>query len=247
MNNIENCSGNIKLRLPKSLHALLLQQSQQEGVSLNQLCLMYLSNGIGRYYLGTEEFNHRMELIANECIGNDELLFMRLNELNEEIERIKPNLLYELKSACDSGKRQLDEFIEVLRYIYPVYHGERDEEKLPMLKIPSAKIVIRRVDNTFIDEEEIKNIAKQICDSALVSYGDYDFFVPIDYRRIDVERTLSIVINVLCEYSEVQENIYRIRDALVGNEKLRQCKITIKPCYLGEYTGRLLNELYDKN
>ena len=42
----ENYSGQFKLRLPKSLHRLLAQKSNEEGVSMNQYCVYLLSKGI---------------------------------------------------------------------------------------------------------------------------------------------------------------------------------------------------------
>jgi hypothetical protein len=36
-------SGNISLRLPQALHAALMNEAEQEGVSLNQLCLAKLA------------------------------------------------------------------------------------------------------------------------------------------------------------------------------------------------------------
>ena len=44
--NLEDYSGQFKLRLPKSLHKMLAEKSRQEGVSMNQYCLHLLSNGI---------------------------------------------------------------------------------------------------------------------------------------------------------------------------------------------------------
>ncbi|MBQ0059924.1 MAG: type II toxin-antitoxin system HicB family antitoxin [Lachnospiraceae bacterium] len=40
----ENYSGQFKLRLPKSLHRALAEQSKREGVSMNQYCVFLLSN-----------------------------------------------------------------------------------------------------------------------------------------------------------------------------------------------------------
>jgi len=37
-------NGKIALRIPKSLHAKLIEQAQNEGVSLNQYCLYKLAN-----------------------------------------------------------------------------------------------------------------------------------------------------------------------------------------------------------
>lgn len=239
MMQIEEYSGNIKLRLPKSLHALLIHQSQVEGVSLNQLCLMYLSNGIGREYLGANQFDYKLELIANECVGNEEKLFKRLGELNEEIERLKPNLLYEYKLALDRNKRQMDEFIEILRYIYPIYCDIWDGRL--MLKIPSAKIVLSNVHNDFIDQKKIENIAKKVCEYVSVSYGDYGRFIPFDGSINKMIRRQSVVVNILCKYPEIKKNIYKIQDAIIAKNEFKDCEMIIKPCYLGEDIRSNLN------
>ena len=42
--NLEDYSGQFKLRLPKSLHKTLAEKARQEGVSMNQYCLYLLSN-----------------------------------------------------------------------------------------------------------------------------------------------------------------------------------------------------------
>lgn len=41
--NLEDYSGQFKLRLPKSLHKSLAEHSKQEGISMNQYCLYLLS------------------------------------------------------------------------------------------------------------------------------------------------------------------------------------------------------------
>ena len=41
--NIEDYSGQFKLRIPKSLHKSLAEHSKQEGISMNQYCLYLLS------------------------------------------------------------------------------------------------------------------------------------------------------------------------------------------------------------
>ena len=43
---LEDYSGQFKLRLPKSLHRLLAQRTDEEGVSMNQYCVYLLSKGI---------------------------------------------------------------------------------------------------------------------------------------------------------------------------------------------------------
>ena len=39
-------SGQFKLRIPRSLHKVLADRSKQEGVSMNQLCVYLLSEGV---------------------------------------------------------------------------------------------------------------------------------------------------------------------------------------------------------
>ena len=40
---MENYSGQFKLRIPRSLHRLLAEHSQREGISMNQYCVYLLS------------------------------------------------------------------------------------------------------------------------------------------------------------------------------------------------------------
>lgn len=40
---IDNYSGQFKLRMPKSLHKQLSEQSKREGISMNQYCLFLLA------------------------------------------------------------------------------------------------------------------------------------------------------------------------------------------------------------
>ncbi len=43
---LEDYSGQFKLRIPKSLHKQLALRSNEEGISMNQLCLYLLSRGL---------------------------------------------------------------------------------------------------------------------------------------------------------------------------------------------------------
>ena len=45
--NLEDYSGQFKLRIPKSLHKTLAEHSRREGISMNQYCLYLLSNRSG--------------------------------------------------------------------------------------------------------------------------------------------------------------------------------------------------------
>lgn len=242
--NIKDLSGNIKLRLPKSLHGALVRQSKAENVSLNQLCLMYLSTGISSSNLGTAEFDHRLELIARECFKDEKKLFIKLGELNDEVEALKPHLLQELKAAIDENRRQMKDYIEILRYTYPIYHGDLSGEKLPMLKVPSAKISLRPVGENLLDLKEIEQLVYEVYPDAFIAYGDYDFYLPLDLRLLDKTNGKSIAINVYCEFQKLQENIEKIR-FILGQSKQKDDFVTlIKPCYLQKSTSELLKEKY---
>lgn len=43
-------SGEFKLRMPKSLHKKLAEHSRDEGISMNQYCIMLLSNNDSKLY-----------------------------------------------------------------------------------------------------------------------------------------------------------------------------------------------------
>ena len=44
---LENYSGQFKLRIPKSLHRSLTEHAKREGISMNQYCVYLLSKGDG--------------------------------------------------------------------------------------------------------------------------------------------------------------------------------------------------------
>jgi len=56
-NNIDDYSGQFKLRLPKSLHKTLAERSRQEGISMNQYCLYLLSSGANAPYNFKEQMS----------------------------------------------------------------------------------------------------------------------------------------------------------------------------------------------
>ena len=46
---LENYSGQFKLRIPRSLHKSLAEHSQQEGISMNQYCVYLLAKNDAAY------------------------------------------------------------------------------------------------------------------------------------------------------------------------------------------------------
>ena len=49
---LENYSGQFKLRLPKSLHRALAENSKREGISMNQYCLYLLTKNNAEFRHG---------------------------------------------------------------------------------------------------------------------------------------------------------------------------------------------------
>ena len=47
--NLEDYSGQFKLRMPRSLHRLLAEHSKREGISMNQYCVYLLSRNDAIY------------------------------------------------------------------------------------------------------------------------------------------------------------------------------------------------------
>lgn len=48
-NDLENYSGQFKLRIPRSLHKSLAEHSKSEGISMNQYCLYLLAKNDAEY------------------------------------------------------------------------------------------------------------------------------------------------------------------------------------------------------
>jgi len=55
-NDVNDYSGQFKLRIPKSLHKTLAERSRQEGISMNQYCLYLLSGGVSTVDNAKEQF-----------------------------------------------------------------------------------------------------------------------------------------------------------------------------------------------
>ena len=227
MQKLEDFSGNIKLRLPKSLHYALTKQAEKEGISLNQLCLMYLSSRLAENYLGTEEFNQRLEKMEILC-GNDEvLLFDELQRLNDDVEARKPLLLKAIKEIYEKNPRSISEQMEVLSFIYPIYYGR---SKIPCMKVPSAKIVLNQ-NNPVIEFKEVEKLMSTVSD-AYVAYGDFDYYIPIERREVDQSRIMSIVINLCCKFENLYDLTQRVKNILKEAGYENKVQVTVKPCYL---------------
>ncbi|MBO4399605.1 MAG: type II toxin-antitoxin system HicB family antitoxin [Lachnospiraceae bacterium] len=57
---LEDYSGQFKLRMPRSLHRALAEQSKKEGISMNQYCIYLLSKNDTAYPGNTSLRNRRI-------------------------------------------------------------------------------------------------------------------------------------------------------------------------------------------
>lgn len=240
MQEISNYSGNIKLRLPKSLHFALADQAEKEGISLNQLCLMYLSSSLSEHHLGTEQFNRRLEKMENMYGSDEEMLFQELQRLYEEVEALKPLLLKAIKEIFEKNMRSISDQMDALSFIYPIYHGKA---KFPFIKIPSAKVVLRPSYDQYIAYKEIKKIVSSISDIS-VAYGDFDYYLPLDRRITNRTRVMSVVINIYCPFINLFNVIREIMDVLRAAGYENKAQLLIKPCYMYVDTKYLLEKVY---
>lgn len=244
MIDIKEYSGNIKLRLPKSLHEMLVNQAEKEGVSLNQLCLMYLSSSLCGTSLGSDKFNRELYKTATKSNGNVDVLFTELEKLNDMVNALKPSLLIELKEAIESRKRITDEYIDPLSMIYPIYSGCCSSNKLPFLKLPSAKIVLEPVSRGYLDYKEIEKIVSGVSSNIVVAYGDYDLYRPLEERMENIQAVHRVVINFCCNFKELKTQVEAAKKLLLESNLRNEFNIIVKPCYLHINTRELLVEKY---
>lgn len=240
MKELSNFSGNLKLRLPKSLHLALADQAEKEGISLNQLCLMYLSASLSEHYLGTEQFNRRLEKMEILNDPDGEMLFKELQKLYDDVEALKPLLLKAIKEIFEKSRRSISDQMDALSYIYPIYYGK---SKFPFIKIPSAKVVIQPDYYRYVDYKEIEKMMNSIPYTS-VAYGDFDYYLPLDQRIIDRTRVMSVVINIYCQFEELFDTIRKIKKVLRDAGYENKAQLLIRPCYLYIDTKYYLEEIY---
>lgn len=240
MQEISSYSGNIKLRLPKSLHFALANQAEKEGISLNQLCLMYLSSSLSEHHLGTEQFNRRLEKMETMCGSNEEMLFKELQRLYEDVEALKPLLLKAIKEIFEKNKRSISDQIDALSYIYPIYYGK---SKFPFIKIPSAKVVVQPNYYQHIEYKEIEKMVSSISDIS-VAYGDFDYYLPLDRRITNRARVMSVVINIYCPFENLFNVIREIMEVLREAGYENKARLLVKPRCMYVDTKYFLDKVY---
>lgn len=236
------CSGNIKLRIPKSMHAALIKQAEAENVSMNLLCIAYLSQGLATISHPIDMFNLRLEAIARVAKNDVAKIIELLLELNEEIEGLKKSLISNISMILKDADNQEQAF-EALRTLYPIYCcGDTLNEHLPILKIPSFKVVFVPKHGKRISREEIERLFPDYN----VSQGDYDLYVPIERREVNAERMKSIVIYPCDQLKDAEKHIQRIKETinLHYSDYRSRFDIVIKPTYNSLPLEKLLIQEY---
>ncbi len=247
MKDLDDYSGNIKLRLSKSLHQILSEQAEREGISLNQLCVMYLSASAASRNLGSQQFNSRLEEIAMESGTDDELLFQELKVLCDDVYALVPFLLKELKNIYEKKSRSIMEQLKALSYIYPVYYGDLTRTGFPYLKVPSAKIVVSQDREREICYKKIEEIASNVCPDISVAYGDFDLYIPLERRDISgIDTAMPVVITICCEFEDLYGYVQQMKQKLIDSGYVRAGQIKLKPCYLYKPARSLLEKAYPK-
>lgn len=242
-----NYSGNIKLRLPKSLHEALVRKAESEGISLNQLCSYYLSSSISSNYLGTYEFDHRLEIIMNktdEAKGDLNILFKELDELYYQVKVLLPSLKLELKNILANNKYSFDEQIEMLRNIYPIYSGAILNQNLPFFKIPSVRIVVNSNSSDYIlNTAEMTSWLVPFKKDIVISNGDFDFFLPWKKRVYNVcDQLKPISIHLSCNYEDTKLLHDKIIETIKQKDVKNDYYISSKPCYNHANTSILFTQ-----
>lgn len=92
--NENDYSGKLTVRMPKILHKELAEVAEEQGVSLNQLIIYYLSKSIGKEMAvtaSTETFMMREEkFIIHKTVADDNNLWQKINDRPELLaERLK--------------------------------------------------------------------------------------------------------------------------------------------------------------
>ena len=92
------------------------------------------------------------------------------------------------------------------------------------------------------DLHEIEELVVDICKDVCIAYGDFDYFVQIGERlNSDLNRRL-VIISIWCEFSDLEINIKKMKEALCEYAKQKALRIRISPCYREIFTKGLLDK-----
>lgn len=239
MEELKEYSGNIKLRLPKTLHESLVEAAKLEGISLNQYCIYALSEKLAPYMIGKRKLNDDLKRIRKETnIHELDKVLEKVKVLNQKVLILKEAIKDEVKNKLNNKKRLSNQDILDLEYKYPLLIDRFSERSKIDIKIPTIKMVLEPIDNNMKNEKDIENILDEI----MVSYNsivsskinideiDYNFS-----KNINIKELNSYVIYFLDENLEnVNRAINDINDKLEKFKNTNEFTIKYYPIYILE-------------
>jgi hypothetical protein len=157
-NNSKEYSGNIKLRLPKSLHKLLIESAEKEGISLNQYCIYILSEKLESYMLGRKKLNNELIKIRDE-VGNSNLdeLINAIRPLNTQVEELKYIIDREVKSFLGNRNKVSYQDELDLEFRFPLLINTFSGVSRIYIKVPTIKIVIEPLNNYISNKKMVED------------------------------------------------------------------------------------------
>lgn len=211
-------SGQLRLRLPQSLHKILAEQSEYNGISLNKYIINILSKSIENkgFMLSKRKFNEKLIRIRDKVNDDDlESVIAALQPIDNQVKRLK--LLCEEDLKNKKILKLSFEQEKELESKYPVFIDISDLNSPIRLKIPSVKMIFepknKNLDTNL--EQELKKIENSYKNKITLSIGNID---DIDYNKQiynSNEMKRSFVFHFLTtDLNELKKNIEDINSTI---------------------------------
>lgn len=208
-----NYSGELRIRIPKSLHKTLADRAVKEGVSLNQYCLYMLAKNYNEDNLDSKSFDFKLTKMKLEKCNHKELLD-KLKYLNNEVTLSKERLVDDIRLA----NRRSD--YSVLETMYPVFLYKNGTKVKILLKRPTMSIVVAPISeeiNWASSYDKIKKIINgEFSNDLSMVIGYFDAFTdesgfknPMDSR--------SVVLTFICALERTEMISYEILKKIKDN------------------------------
>ena len=178
--------------------------------------------------LSTKMFDLQLEMIEKKANNDETKLVALLTALNIKIDNLRKSLLGNIRVAVQEAEN-LPKAFEALRDLYPVFWAVSLGERIPVLKIPSVKVVLIPKVDKWISIQEIKELFPK----HEISKGDCDYYIPIERREISAQRQNSVCIYPNGHLENMVEEIKWIKETINNFYSNYRCKfeIVVKPSY----------------
>lgn len=225
-------SGNITLRVPKSLHEKLTNIAEEEGVSLNQYCLYVLSDRLSNKMLGKKEFNRKLVNIRSKYNKDDfKNLISDIKIFHKTVMELKPVIKREVDEIFSIRKSKLtlsDE--EYLETKYPIISGSVFGEVKPFLKIPTLKLIISPINKNHLNNEELKKSFKSEEFNNQVIYSENNIDEIGEYCVLSYN--CKVIYLLENDIDKVEEYLKRIVANLESSNQKDKFMISYSPTYI---------------